>query len=68
MTTSNRLPAGWNEARIRNVLDHYETQTDDESVVEDEAAFNTPTDTAMTVPVELVPAVRELISKHRRGA
>ena len=61
------FPPGWDAARVQRVLDHYESQSDEEAVAEDEAAFET-TDTIMTVPVELVPAVRELLSKHRRTA
>ncbi|OGP83958.1 MAG: hypothetical protein A2Y95_02100 [Deltaproteobacteria bacterium RBG_13_65_10] len=68
MTNSNRFPAGWDENRVRRVLEHYETQTDEEAVAEDEAAFEETTHTAMEVPVELVPAVRDLIAKHRRSA
>jgi hypothetical protein len=30
-------PAGWNETRIRRVLRHYEFQTEDEAIKEDEA-------------------------------
>jgi hypothetical protein len=50
------------------VIEHYETQTDEEALAEDEAAFESTSDATMTVPVELVPAVRELIGKHRRSA
>jgi len=50
------------------VLEHYESQTDEEAVAEDEASFEATTHTAMEVPVALVPAVRELIAKHRRSA
>ena len=46
----NRFPEGWDEQRVRKVLKHYEDRT--ESMVQ--------------VPVELVPAVRELIAKHKR--
>jgi hypothetical protein len=60
-----RFPDGWDAARVRRVLDHYEEQTDDEAVAEDEAAFEAPTHTAMEVPVDLLPAVRELIAKRR---
>lgn len=31
-----RLPAGWDEARVRQVLEHYEQQSDEEAVAEDE--------------------------------
>jgi len=60
-------PAGWDEERVRRVLEHYEMQSDGEGVAEDEAAYEATTHTAMEVPVELVPAVRELIAKGRAG-
>jgi hypothetical protein len=63
-----RFPPGWDEARVQRVLEHYESQSDDEALAEDEAAFETPTETAMTVPTDLVPTVRELIGRHRRTA
>jgi hypothetical protein len=63
----SRYPAGWDEERVRRVLEHYEGQTDDEAVAEDEAAYEATTQTAMTVPVDLVPVVRELIAKRRAG-
>jgi len=31
------FPPGWNEARVRRVLAHYEAQSDEEAVAEDEA-------------------------------
>ena len=68
MKRQGRFPPGWDEDRVRGVLSHYESQTDEEAVAEDEAAYEEPTHTAMEVPVELVPAVRELIGKHRRSA
>ena len=68
MSHQNRFPPGWDETRVRRVLAHYESQTDEEAVAEDEAAYEQATETAMLVPVELVPAVRELILKHQRNA
>lgn len=62
-----RYPAGWDAERVRRVLEHYETQSDEEAVAEDAAAYEATTHTAMEVPVELVPAVRELIAKRRDG-
>ena len=58
------FPPGWDEARVRKVLAHYEEQTADEAVAEDEAALAESTQTVMEVPHELVPAIRELIAKH----
>ena len=60
-------PDGWDAERVRRVLEHYEAQSDDEAIAEDEAAFETTTHTAMEVPVDLVPVVRELIAKRRAG-
>jgi hypothetical protein len=62
-----RYPADWDAERVRRVLEHYETQSDEEAVAEDEAAYEATTHTAMAVPVELVPAVREMITKRRAG-
>jgi type II secretory pathway component PulC len=61
----NDFPPGWDAERVARVIAHYETQTDDEAVAEDEASFEAPAETVMSVPTELVPAIRELIAKHR---
>jgi hypothetical protein len=60
-----QFPPGWDEARVQRVLEHYEGQSDEEALAEDEASFETTTHTAMEVPVELVPVVRELLAKHK---
>jgi hypothetical protein len=65
--TKSKPPQGWDESRVRRVLDHYESQTDDEAAAEDQEAFESTTHTAMEVPVELVPEVRQLIAKRRAG-
>ena len=62
----SRFPEGWDEQRVRRVLKHYEHQTEDETVAEDEAAYEDRTESMVQVPIELVPAVRELIAKHKR--
>jgi hypothetical protein len=61
----HRFPPGWDEERVRKVLAHYEEQTEDEAVAEDEAAFEEATQTMMEVPYKLVPVIRELIAKHQ---
>jgi len=65
--TQAKYPTGWDEARVKRVLAHYEQQSDDEAVAEDEAAYESTTHTAIEVPVDLVPAVRELLAKRRVG-
>ena len=65
--SASKYPPGWDEERVRRVLEHYEVQSDEEAVAEDEAAYEATTHTAMDVPIELVPAIRELIAKRRAG-
>ena len=62
----SKFPEGWDEQRVRRVLAHYEDQTEDEAVAEDEAAYEDKTQALVEVPVELVATVRELIAKHKR--
>ena len=68
MKAQSEFPAGWDEARVQRVLEHYENQTDEAAVAEDEASLEAPGETFIEVPVELVPAVRRLIAEHRRSA
>lgn len=64
MTTKNRFPAGWDEARVQRVLDHYEELTDEEALAEDEARYDS-THTVMEVPRDLVSTIRSLIAKGK---
>jgi len=62
--SENKFPTGWDEEKVRRIIAYYEKQTDEESLVEDEAGIE-PSETVMNVPHELVPRVRELIAKRR---
>ena len=66
MKKTNEFPAGWDERRVRDVLDHYESQTDEEAAAEHEAALSSPEHTVMEVPAELVPLFRQLIAEHEK--
>jgi len=61
----NIFPPGWDEERVAKVLNHYEAQTEEEAVAEDEAAFELSGQTFIEVPTELVPAIRELLAKYK---
>lgn len=63
---AENFPAGWDESRVNRLLSHYEDQTEEEAVAEDEAAFEDDAEVVMGVPRDLVPLVRELIAKHRQ--
>jgi hypothetical protein len=60
----NRYPKGWTARSIQDLIDHYENQSEDDAVAEDEAAYRSTVMTMMAVPVELVPAVQKLIAKR----
>lgn len=51
MTKKNRFPAGWNDTKVRRVLEHYEKQAVDEVVREDESASKLPGQTMIVVPM-----------------
>lgn len=61
----SKFPPGWDAERVKRVLAHYEAQSEEEAVAEDEAAFEALGQTVMEVPTELVPTIRQLIAKHK---
>lgn len=60
----NKFPADWSEDKVQRVVHHYETQSEDEAVLEDETALAVE-ETLMQVPVELVADVRAMIAKQQ---
>jgi len=48
-----KFPADWDEQKVRRVLTHYEEQTEEDALAEDEAGIQ-PSDTVMNIPHELV--------------
>jgi hypothetical protein len=65
--STQKFPPGWDEARVREVLAHYESQTEDEQFAEIEAALESENVTLMAVPSELVPEVRTLLARSQNG-
>lgn len=64
---TSRFPPGWDEKRVREVLAHYEAQTEEEAVAEDEAAFEQEGQTFIEVPKELLPRIRSLIADQKKA-
>ncbi len=64
MKNKTNFPPGWDEKRMQRVIAYYESQTEEEAVAEEEAAFENQTQTLMEIPNELVPSVRELLAKR----
>lgn len=61
---SNQLPQGWDESRIRDVIDHYENQSDEEAAHEDDRMLAS-TNAVVEIPHDLLPLVREILAKRR---
>ncbi len=64
--STQEFPPGWDETRVQRLIAHYEQMDDDAMVAEDEAAQEAEGQAVMVVPVELVPAVRELLAGKGR--
>ncbi len=62
---NEHFPPGWSEERVARILSHYENQTDEEALAEDEAAFKSKKRTVVEVPVELMPVIREILAQYR---
>jgi hypothetical protein len=67
MSKQAKFPPGWDEERVRRVLEHYESQPEEQAVAEDEAGLDSAAETVMNIPKELVPEVRKLIARHKKG-
>ena len=59
----NRYPKGWDRKRVNAVISHYENQSDEQAIAEDEAAYDSITSTMMQVPLSLVAKVEKLIAR-----
>ena len=60
----SKFPLNWDDKRVQKVIAHYEQQTEDAVIAEDEGAFGNSSQTVVEIPQELMPVVRELIAKH----
>lgn len=64
MSEAQKFPAGWDEGG-RDLIAHYDGQTEDEQAAEIEAALSAEGVTMVAVPVELEDEVRPLIARRR---
>ena len=59
------FPPGWDEKRVKELIAHYENQTEDEEFADIEAAREAEDITLMAIPTELVPEVRALLARRQ---
>lgn len=57
-------PWGWNEKRVKEVIAHYDRQTEEEAVAEYEAAMKVAAQSLILVPTKLIPEIRRLIARR----
>ena len=61
-----KFPAGWDADRIKRLADHYENLSEDEQTAEDDqAAMELSGQAVISVPEELLPAIRQLIATQK---
>jgi hypothetical protein len=66
--SEQQFPPGWDESRVREVLSHYENQTEDEQADEIEAALDADGVTMIAVPTKLADEVRALIAREQSAS
>ena len=60
----NIYPPGLNARKVRQILDHYENQSDDDAAIEIATAPSASETTWIPVPSRLVSKIRKLIAKE----
>jgi hypothetical protein len=63
--SEQEFPPGWDEKRVKELIAHYENQTEDEEFADIEAAREAEDITLMAIPTELVPEVRALLGRKQ---
>jgi hypothetical protein len=61
-------PPGWNERKVRAVIQHYDRLTEDERAHEIETAQEVKEETLISVPTELLPVIQRLLVRHQQNA
>jgi len=58
------FPPGWDEDRVQRLIARYDDLDEDRQVAEDEAAQEQPNQTTVVVPVEFMPAIRQMFAQR----
>lgn len=65
--SKSRFPRGWDEERVRRLMRHYDSRSEEEQVAEDEAAMSeSEGQTVIAVPTGLLPAIRHLLAEYEQ--
>ena len=58
-----KFPPGWDAERVRRLIAHYDALDQEQQVAEDEAAQEQPSQTTVVVPIEFMPAIRQMFAQ-----
>ena len=61
--SEEKFPPGWDADRVRRLIAHYDALDEDQQVAEDEAAQEQPSQTTVVVPIEFMPAIRQMFAR-----
>ena len=65
LMSEQKFPPGWDSERVERLLSHYEDLSENGQVAEDEdAAAEQAGQAVITVPDDLLPAIRQLLASH----
>ena len=65
--TDQKFPAGWDAERVQRLLAHHDALDEEQQVAEDEAAQERPGQTTVVVPIEFMPAIRQMLAQKSGG-
>jgi hypothetical protein len=60
-------PQGWDADRVRRLIARYDALDEEQQVAEDEAVQENPNQTTVVVPVEFMPAIRQMLAQKSVG-
>ncbi len=63
----DKFPPGWDAERVRRLIAHYDALDEEQQVAEDEAAQEQPSQTTVVVPIEFMPAIRQMFAQKSGG-
>jgi len=65
--SESKFPAGWDADRVKRLIDYYQGLSEEEEVADDEAgiAAERQGQTVISVPDDLLPAIRRLLAAHK---
>jgi hypothetical protein len=60
-----KIPGGWDEEGLRQILAHYDGQTEDEQFAEIEASQGAEGISMMALPTDLLPKLRVILARKQ---